>query len=116
MAFLFLVEKKTEQEELKLERARDSSEGESLWAWAEGAALQRLSHKGCDFLFFSPSQAATSMVTKRGEALALAGTLSCPRLVSSNVPFVLVRWVWVPDLRPSLAWHLWVLSVPRHCS
>lgn len=36
MAFLFLVEKKTEQEELKLERARDSSEGESLWAWAEG--------------------------------------------------------------------------------
>lgn len=116
VAFLFLVEKKTEQEELKLERARDSSEGESLWAWAEGAALQRLSHKGCDFLFFSPSQAATSMATKRGEALALAGTLSCPRLVSSNVPFVLVRWVWVPDLPPSLAWHLWVLSVPRHCS
>lgn len=30
MAFLFLVEKKTEQEELKLERARDSSEGKVL--------------------------------------------------------------------------------------
>lgn len=30
MAFLFLVEKKSEQEELKLERARDSSEGEAL--------------------------------------------------------------------------------------
>lgn len=39
MASLFLAEKKMGQEELKLERARDSSEGEAQQAWAEGAAL-----------------------------------------------------------------------------
>lgn len=39
MAFLFLAEKKTGQEEQKLERARDSSEGESQGTQAEGAAL-----------------------------------------------------------------------------
>lgn len=116
MAFLFLVEKKTEQEELKLERARDSSEGGSLWAWAEGSALQRLSHKDRDFLFFFLFQAATSTATRHGEALALAGTPSCPRLASSNVPFVSARWVWVPDLPPNLVWPLWVPSVPGHCS
>lgn len=36
---LFLAEKKMGQEELRLERARDSSEGESQQAQAEGATL-----------------------------------------------------------------------------
>lgn len=39
MVSLSLAEKATGQEELKLERARDSSEGESQQAQAEGAAL-----------------------------------------------------------------------------
>lgn len=39
MVSLSCAEKTTGQEELKLERARDSSEGESQQAQAEGAVL-----------------------------------------------------------------------------
>lgn len=96
-ASLFLPEKKMEQEELKLERARDSSEGESQRAQDEEAALSLWplwhphSPRGdCAHLLLL-SQAATSMETRRGEALAPAGTPSCPPLASSNVPFAPAR-------------------------
>lgn len=85
---LIPAEKKLEQEELKLERARDSSEGEFPGHRLRAPQPSR----GCcaHLLHF---QAATLMGTRHGEALAPAGTLSCRRLASSNVPSAPARWV-----------------------
>lgn len=96
MTSLSLAEKKTGQEEMKLERARDSSEGESQWAQAEGTTLplwpSQHAHRGYAHLFLLFFyQAATLMGTRHGEALAPAGTLLCPPLASSNVPFAPAR-------------------------